>query len=46
MAPAPDGNGHWTVASDGDIFNHGSAGFDGSLGGTGVTDVGGVSLGG
>ena len=33
MAAAPDGGGYWLVASDGGIFNYGSAGFFGSTGG-------------
>jgi hypothetical protein len=33
MAPAPNGAGYWMVASDGGIFNFGSAGFYGSMGG-------------
>jgi hypothetical protein len=33
------------VAADGGVFNYGSAAFDGSLGGTGVTDAAGLSLG-
>jgi hypothetical protein len=33
------------VASDGGVFNHEAAPFDGSLGGTGVTDAAGISLG-
>jgi hypothetical protein len=45
MVAAPDGSGYWFVASDGGVFNYGSAGFDGSLGGSGVNDVAGLSLG-
>jgi hypothetical protein len=45
MAAAPDGNGYWFAATDGGVFSYGSAGFAGSLGGTGVTDVAGISLG-
>ncbi len=45
MAAAPDGLGYWFVASDGGVFNYGSAGFDGSLGGTGVTDAEGIARG-
>ena len=45
MTPTPDGGGYWSTASDGGVFNDGSAGFDGSLGGSGVTDVAGMSLG-
>jgi hypothetical protein len=45
MAAAPDGNGYWFAATDGGVFSYGSAGFSGSLGGTGVTDVAGISLG-
>jgi glucose/arabinose dehydrogenase len=33
MAAAPDGRGYWLVASDGGVFNYGSAGFFGSAGG-------------
>ena len=33
IAAAPDGNGYWLVASDGGIFNFGSAGFFKSMGG-------------
>ena len=43
-APTPDGKGYWFTASDGGVFNDGSAGFAGSLGGSGVTDVAGMSL--
>ena len=32
MAASPDGQGYWLVASDGGIFNYGSAGFHGSAG--------------
>ncbi len=32
MAPTPDGNGYWLVASDGGIFSYGDAAFDGSTG--------------
>ena len=32
MAPAPDGNGYWLVASDGGIFAYGDAPFYGSAG--------------
>jgi lipoprotein-anchoring transpeptidase ErfK/SrfK len=32
MAAAPNGQGYWLVASDGGIFNYGSAGFHGSAG--------------
>ncbi len=32
MAPTPDGNGYWLVASDGGIFNYGDATFYGSAG--------------
>jgi hypothetical protein len=45
MAAAPDGNGYWFAATDGGVFSCGSAGFAGSLGRTGVTDVAGISLG-
>ncbi len=45
MTPTPDGRGYWFTASDGGVFNYGSAGFDGSLGGSGVTDAAGMSLG-
>ena len=45
MTPTPDGSGYWFTASDGGVFNYGSAGFEGSLGGTGITDVAGMSLG-
>ncbi len=45
MTPTPDGGGYWFTASDGGVFNYGSAGFDGSLGGSGITDVAGMSLG-
>jgi len=45
MAVTPSGHGYWFVASDGGVFNYGSAPFDGSLGGTGVTDAAGISLG-
>ena len=45
MAATPDGSGYWFVASDGGVFNYGYAAFAGSLGGTGVTDVAGVTLG-
>jgi hypothetical protein len=33
MAPTPDGNGYWEVASDGGIFAFGDARFYGSMGG-------------
>jgi hypothetical protein len=33
MAAAPGGLGYWFVASDGGIFNFGTAGFLGSMGG-------------
>jgi hypothetical protein len=45
MASAPDGGGYWFVASDGGVFDYGSAGFAGSLGGTGVDDAAGISRG-
>ncbi len=45
MTPSPDGKGYWFVASDGGVFNYGDAGFEGSLGGSGVTDVAGISSG-
>ena len=45
MTATPDGKGYWFVASDGGIFSFGDAGFAGSLGGSGVTDVAGMSLG-
>ena len=45
MTSTPDGNGYWFVASDGGVFNYGTAAFDGSLGGIGVTDAAGMSLG-
>jgi hypothetical protein len=32
MTPTADGQGYWLVASDGGIFNYGSAGFFGSAG--------------
>ena len=32
MAPTPDGGGYWIAASDGGIFNYGSANFSGSEG--------------
>jgi hypothetical protein len=32
MAPTPDGNGYWLVASDGGIFSYGDANFFGSTG--------------
>src|SRR5271169_3018146 len=32
MAPTPDGDGYWLVASDGGIFNYGDAAFYGSTG--------------
>ena len=32
MAPTPDGNGYWLVASDGGIFSFGDAAFYGSTG--------------
>ncbi len=32
MAATGEGNGYWLVASDGGIFDYGSAGFDGSAG--------------
>ena len=32
MAPTPDGNGYWLVASDGGIFSYGDAQFQGSAG--------------
>ncbi len=34
MAPAPNGQGAWVVASDGGVFSYGAAGFHGSLGAT------------
>ena len=34
MAAAPGGGGYWLVASDGGIFNYGTAPFLGSMGGT------------
>jgi hypothetical protein len=33
IAPTPDGNGYWEVASDGGIFAFGDAKFYGSMGG-------------
>ncbi|MHB8289817.1 MAG: hypothetical protein ACYDEY_11380 [Acidimicrobiales bacterium] len=33
MAASPDGNGYWTVASDGGVFAYGDAVFYGSMGG-------------
>jgi hypothetical protein len=39
MVPTDDGKGYWLVASDGGVFAFGDAGFVGSLGGSGVTDV-------
>jgi hypothetical protein len=33
VAPTPDGNGYWEVASDGGIFAFGDAKFYGSMGG-------------
>ena len=32
VAPTPNGNGYWMVASDGGVFNYGGAGFFGSAG--------------
>ena len=32
MAATPDGSGYWLVATDGGVFNYGSAGFHGSAG--------------
>ena len=32
MAPTPDGNGYWLVATDGGIFSYGDAQFYGSTG--------------
>ena len=32
MAPTPDGQGYWLVASDGGIFSYGDAQFYGSTG--------------
>jgi cell wall-associated NlpC family hydrolase len=34
MAPTPDGQGYWLVASDGGVFTFGDAGFHGSTAGT------------
>jgi hypothetical protein len=45
MTATPDGTGYWFVASDGGVFNYGTAGFFGSLGKGGVNDVAGMSLG-
>jgi len=39
MAPTPDGLGYWLVASDGGIFSYGDAGFYGSDGGQGLTNM-------
>lgn len=33
MAPTPDGQGYWIVASDGGVFSFGDANFYGSMGG-------------
>lgn len=33
MAPTSDGNGYWTVGSDGGVFTFGDAAFEGSMGG-------------
>ena len=33
MSSLPDGDGYWFVASDGGVFNEGSARFLGSMGG-------------
>ena len=38
MAPTPDGEGYWLVASDGGIFAFGDAGFSGSEGGDALND--------
>jgi hypothetical protein len=45
MAATPDGKGYWLVASDGGIFSFGTAGFQGSAGGT-VLDAPIVGMGG
>jgi hypothetical protein len=45
MTAVPNGSGYWFTASDGGVFSYGSAGFAGSLGGSGVNDVAGMSLG-
>ena len=43
MAATPDGGGYWLVAADGGVFNYGDAPYDGSAGGTGITNA--VSIG-
>ena len=40
MAPTPDGQGYWLVASDGGIFTFGDATFDGSWAAGSVTVLG------
>ena len=40
MAPTPDGQGYWLVASDGGIFTFGDANFDGSLAASSVSVLG------
>ena len=41
--PTPDGKGYWFVAQDGGVFAYGSAPFEGSLGGQGITNVAGLA---
>jgi hypothetical protein len=43
MTSTPDNGGYWFVASDGGVFSFGDAPFSGSLGGTGTTDVAGMT---
>ncbi|HVA03711.1 MAG TPA: peptidoglycan-binding protein [Acidimicrobiales bacterium] len=38
MAPTPDAEGYWLVASDGGVFSFGDAGSYGSMGGTKLTE--------
>ena len=45
MASTPDGKGYWLAGADGGVFAHGTAPFEGSLPGLGVTvdDVTGIA---
>jgi hypothetical protein len=43
MAPTPQGNGYWLVASDGGIFAYGAAPFYGTPGGTAGSSIVGIA---
>jgi len=42
---AGSGSCCWQRHSDGGVFDYGSAAFDGSLGGAGVTEAAGIAIG-